>query len=147
MAEHLDGTPSLLPYDIVARFPIGSFLENIAVRSDGTLLVSNMTSGEIFYIDSKDKNPQSTVQVIHDFNTTLEVPQEEVGGHGAYGSKYQAEAIVEHPDIADIFYTVSGLYGKAGTWAVYRLDLRQFDSVHTSATIKIEKLIDVPQAI
>ncbi|KAA8577082.1 hypothetical protein EYC84_007090 [Monilinia fructicola] len=106
-----------------------------------------MTSGQIFYIDPKDKNPQSTVQVVHDFNNTSEVPQEEVGEHGAYGSKYQAEAIVEHPDIADIFYTFSGLHGKAGTWAVYRLDLRQFDSARGSTTVNVEKLIDVPEAV
>ncbi|QSZ35277.1 hypothetical protein DSL72_008146 [Monilinia vaccinii-corymbosi] len=131
MAEHLDGTPSLVPYDIVARFPIGSFLENIA----------------IFYIDPRDKNPQSTVQVIHDFNPTSEVSQEEDEEGGAYGSKCQAEAIIEHPDIGDIFYTFSGLHGKAGTWAVYRLDLREFDSVGGSATMKVEKLVDIPEAI
>ncbi|KAB8302150.1 hypothetical protein EYC80_005598 [Monilinia laxa] len=105
-------------------------------------------SGQILYIDPKDKDPQSTVRVIHYFSTTsTEVPQEEVGGRGAYGSKYQAEAIVEHPDIADIFYTFSGLHGKAGTWALYRLDLRQFNPVHASTTRKAEKLIDVPEAI
>lgn len=44
---HIDGTPSQLPYTTVATFPTGTFLENIAVRSNGHLLVSDMVSGTI----------------------------------------------------------------------------------------------------
>ncbi|KAI9650427.1 hypothetical protein NHQ30_000441 [Ciborinia camelliae] len=146
MAGHLDGTPSLLPHDIIARFPTGSFLENIAVRSNGTILISNMISGQILYIDPSDKNPQSTIKVIHDFNSASEVSLEEDEEGGAYGSKYQAEAIVQHPDMADIFYTFSGLHGKAGTWSIYRLDLRNFDPSRESVTIGVKKLADISEA-
>lgn len=145
MEEHLDGSLSLLPYEIIARFPIGSFLENIAVRSNGTLLVSDMLVGRIFYVDPRDNNPQSTIQEIYDFNTASEASQEEHEGAGVYGSKYQAEAIIEHPEIADIFYAASGLHGTIGTWAVYRLDLRGFDPSHGAATTKVEKLADIPE--
>lgn len=86
MTENLDGTPSLLPYKIIAHFSAGSFLENIAIRSDGTILVSNMISGQVIYIDARDKNPQSTIQVIHNFNTALEISLEN-GEAGAYGLK------------------------------------------------------------
>ncbi|TEY77490.1 hypothetical protein BOTCAL_0054g00190 [Botryotinia calthae] len=146
MEEHLEGVPNLLPYEIVARFPLGYFLENIAVRSDGTLLVTNMIVGQIFYVDPRDKDPESTIQLIHDFNTTSEAPLEDDEETGIYGSKNHAEAIIEHPKIADLFYAFSGVHGKADTWAVYSLDFRGFDPSRGAATTVVEKLADIPGA-
>ncbi|KAF7893394.1 uncharacterized protein EAF02_000932 [Botrytis sinoallii] len=122
MEERIEGVPKLLPSEIVARFPLGYFLENIAVRSNGTLLVTNMIS---------------TIQLIHDFNAA-EAPPEDDEETGIYGSKNHAEAIIEHPKIADLFYAFSGVHGKADTWAVYSLDFRGFDPSRGAATTMVE---------
>ncbi|PQE17980.1 Quino amine dehydrogenase beta chain protein [Rutstroemia sp. NJR-2017a BVV2] len=147
--KHIDGIAALLPYDIIARMEVGTFLENLAVRSNGTLLVSNMISGEIIYVDPRHSNPQSTVKVIHDFNSrsdfTFNNKNERNGG---YGSKYQAEAIVEDLNTPDIFYTFSGLHGTAGTWAMYRIDMRQFDSSPSGEhELSVTKVVDIPGVV
>lgn len=35
---------------IVAQFPEGTFLENLAVRSDNSLLVSSLKAHEVWYV-------------------------------------------------------------------------------------------------
>jgi hypothetical protein len=47
---HVDGTPFQLPYTTIATFPMGTFLENIAIRSNGHLLVSDMLGGTIYHL-------------------------------------------------------------------------------------------------
>ncbi|KAF7894734.1 uncharacterized protein EAF01_010184 [Botrytis porri] len=113
--EQLEGVSNLLPHEVVACFPLGYFLENIAVRSNGTLLVTNMIVSQIFYVDPRDKDPESTIQLIHDFDTTSEAPPEDDEETGIYGSKNHAEAIVEHPRFGHLFYTFSGVHGKVDT--------------------------------
>ncbi|PQE10454.1 Quino amine dehydrogenase beta chain protein [Rutstroemia sp. NJR-2017a BBW] len=149
MSEHIDGNAALLPYDIIARMKPGTFLENLAVRSNGTLLVSNMISGEIIYVDPRASDPQSTLRVIHDFNSRSGITSNnEKEGDGGYGSKYQAEAIVEDLNTPDIFYTFSGLHGTAGTWAMYRVDMRQFDSPPSGThELSVTKVVDIPEAV
>ena len=136
---HNPGTISPLPYTTMATFPPYSFLENIAARSNGTLLVSNMTSGEIYYIDPHVANPQSTVQTIHSFNSSKPLKAED---SSQYGSGYVAEALVEDPGIPDVFYTMSGKHGARGSWAVWRLDVRDFNPAR--AKVEVEKVADVP---
>jgi hypothetical protein len=138
---HNPGTISLLPYTTIATFSPYSFLENIAVRSNGTLLVSNMTSGEIYYLDPHAANPQSTVQTIHSFNSSKPL---KAGDSSQYGSGYVAEALVENPGIPDVFYTMSGKHRARGSWAIWRLDMRDFDPA--SAKVEVEKVADVPDA-
>ncbi|TGO25845.1 hypothetical protein BPAE_0071g00160 [Botrytis paeoniae] len=145
MGEHLEGVPNLLPYEIIARFPLGYFLKSIAVRSNGTLLVTNMIVGQIFYVDPRHNDPESTIQLIRNFNTA-EAPPEDDEETGIYGSKNHAEAIIEHPKIADLFYAFSGVHGKADTWAVYSLDFRSFNPSHGAATTVVEKLANIPGA-
>ncbi|KAF7909137.1 hypothetical protein EAE99_011507 [Botrytis elliptica] len=125
MEEHLEGVPKLLHSEIVARFTLGYFLENIAVRSNRTLLVTNMIVGQIFYVDPRHNDPESTIQLIHDFNTAEAPPEDDE----------ETEAIIEHPKIADLFYAFSGVHEKADTWAVYSLDFRGFAGWLNGATM------------
>ncbi|TVY34009.1 hypothetical protein LSUB1_G007148 [Lachnellula subtilissima] len=144
-AIHDPGVTALIPFTTIATFRIGTFLENIAARSDGTLLISSMISGEIFLLrPQRPKTPQSTLLTLHTFNPSpnLQPSSEET----AYGSNNVAEALVEDPNTPDIFYTFSGFHGKAGTWSIYRLDLRAFNpSCHP--TISVQKLANVPHAL
>lgn len=140
---HDPGATALIPFTTIATFPIGTFLENIAVRSNSSLLISSMISGEIFYLDPNATDPQSTLLTLHSFNSSnLQSSSEET----AYGTNNVAEALVEDPNTPDIFYTFSGIHGKAGTWSIFRLDLRTFNpSSHPQ--IEVKKLADVPHAL
>jgi hypothetical protein len=148
-APHNHGTVSLLPsVTPIAVFPVGTFLENIAVRSNGTILVSSMTGGDIFYLDPNAPDPQSTLLKIHDFNisTSSPIPSESEEEASPYGSGQNAEAIVEDPNTPDIFYTFAGQHGKTGTWAVFKFDLTSFDSSASPLPIPMQKIADIPHA-
>ncbi|KIY03203.1 uncharacterized protein Z520_01670 [Fonsecaea multimorphosa CBS 102226] len=70
---------------IVRRFPDGTALENLAVRSDGTILLTSLYTREIFYVDPM--NPQNVYSIAN-------LPP---------GDTFTS--ITEHGD--DIFYVVS----------------------------------------
>ena len=150
---HIDGTPSPVPYTTIATFPPGTFLENIAVRSNGHLLVSDMLSGTIHHLDPHAPNPQSTITKIHSF--PIPPPAEETTPiesdqhvSSDYGTGMTGEAIIEdlRPEKSDIFYTFSGQHGRPGTWAVYALDMRSFSS-STSLETPPRKIAAVPHAV
>jgi hypothetical protein len=139
---HIDGVPAQLPWKTVATFPIGTFLENIAVRSNGTLLVSSMLAGEIFILDPHAVDPQSSLKKIHTFE--LEKTGADEDEPGDYGSGMVSEAIVEDPRNQDHFYTFSGKHGKTGSWAVFKVDMRLFER---DGTVTVDKIAEVPWAL
>jgi hypothetical protein len=103
-----------------------------------------MIGGKIHHVDPLT----STTRLLHDFNSSSSrMPNPESGDSGAYGSGMTAEALVEDPFTPDIFYTFAGIHGKAGTWAVWKLDLRAFDNEGDAREVAIEKLADVPWAM
>lgn len=131
-----------MPWTTVATFPVGTFLENIAARSDGSLLVSDMVGGTIYYLDPNVADPQSTVRKIHAFVSEDTIsPEEHVGD---YGSGMTGEAIVEDTREPDVFYTFSGRHGKTGTWAVYKLDMREFSG---KSRVVVTKISEVSHAV
>lgn len=153
---HIDGTPSPVPYTTIATFPPGTFLENIAVRSNGHLLLSDMLSGTIHHLDPHATNPQSTITKIHSFlvppaaGETTPIEDQHVSSD--YGTGMTGEAIVEdlRPGKSDIFYTFSGQHGRPGTWAVYVLDMRSFSSASSSLTsteTPLRKIVAIPHAV
>ncbi|OAL36479.1 hypothetical protein AYO20_04095 [Fonsecaea nubica] len=169
---HITGSLPQHPptYSTIATFPPGSFLENLAVRRDGSILVSDMLSGNIWYINPhpEDGNTRGTVELVHNFeledaqvekSLTIDGADEQGGGsegHGSYASTPAAEAIIESPFTPDLFYLFSGVHGKKGTWWVYELDVRSFlpstNPTKTSITgqvdgkVKIRRLAPVPAA-
>lgn len=100
--QHHAGTVSATPpkYTTVATFPAGSFLENLAVRADGTVLVADMLSGCVWYVDPLSDKPQESVRLVHQFQlenqpehqNLKEEPQS--GGHvvGQTHSKSESES-------------------------------------------------------
>ena len=124
----------------IATFPPGTFLENLTVRNDGTLLVSDMLSGCIWYVDPRGggEDTQSSIELVHKFEveatvaTTGEVSeanrsQDTEGSHNAYASTPSAQAIIRAPMLnSDVFYVTSGIHGKSGTWYLYELDMSSF---------------------
>ncbi|KAF7959226.1 hypothetical protein EAE96_002741 [Botrytis aclada] len=58
----------------------------------------------LIYVDPRHDDAGSTIQLIHDFNSTSKSLPEDDKETGIYGSKNHAQTIMEHPKIADLFY-------------------------------------------
>ena len=90
--------------EVVAEFPKGYFLENLAVRADGSILVSAMNKSELWYIPAPGRLLPVEPVLVHTFDlmtlNMIETEQE------------------------DAFYlTASDVY-TTRTSHLYRLDLR-----------------------
>ncbi|KAK5045222.1 hypothetical protein LTR84_009555 [Exophiala bonariae] len=140
--EHIVGKAAQRPWKSIATFPVGTFLENLAVRANGSLLVASMLAGEIYFLDPHATDVQSTICRLHQFvpeNVAQDNPEP-----GAWGGGMMCAAIVEDTRTEDVFYALSGIHGQAGSWGVYKLDLRFFDS---DGTTKVQKHATVPWAL
>jgi hypothetical protein len=123
---HEEGRDELITVTTVHAFPVNSFIENIAVRPTGQLLLTVHNTCELIQLDPNTETAPSLVYV---FPTTV-------------------CGIVEVQD--DVFYVSSGTIGEKGTWAVYKVDMSPFvadaaGNVQTPA--KISKHVDVPDAL
>ncbi|EHK20908.1 uncharacterized protein TRIVIDRAFT_136558, partial [Trichoderma virens Gv29-8] len=94
----------------VFEFPKQSYIENLAVRSNGQILISDLSSSQLFLFDPSASWPSQPV-VVHDFTESL----------GLAGiAEYQP----------DVFAVISGNTSftsnipSAGTWNVWSVDLR-----------------------
>lgn len=95
---HDEGPVGLLPVTSVHAFPVNSFIENIAVRPTGQLLLTVHNTCQLIQLDPTS----GASSVVHVFPT------------GVCG-------IVEVED--DIFYINSGSIGEKGSWAVYKVEM------------------------
>ena len=87
----------------IARFPMNSFLENLAVRSDGSVLVTSMNAKQLFYVPPSDGAAPVDPVLLHTF-------------------AQPATGLVEvEPDI--FFVSTSNLYTSHESF-LHRLDLR-----------------------
>lgn len=126
-SDHDEGAVDLHKIETVHEFPLNYFVENIAVRSNGGILVTVHNRNELIYIDpGQAKQPPV---VVHTFSA------------GASG-------IVEVE--SDQFYVSIGTIGQPGSYAVFKVDMSDFKvdgdgKATTSATVS--KVVDVPDAL
>ncbi|KAL7934286.1 hypothetical protein V8C35DRAFT_327208 [Trichoderma chlorosporum] len=105
----LASAPSL-PVKTLYEFPKPSYIENLAVRSNGQILISDLSAPQLFLFDPSASGPNQPV-VVHDFNESLAL---------AGIAEYQP----------DVFAVITGSYSftsnisSAGTWNVWSVDLR-----------------------
>lgn len=119
--KHDEGTPDLKPVSTLHTFPIYTFAENIVVRSNGNILVTCFVPGQLVNIDPKD----GSVSVVH---TTS------IGGFSGIAELGE-----------DVFYVSSGDLGKAGTFAITKVDMTGY--VPNSKPAYVSKLLDFPDAL
>ncbi|KAL8700253.1 MAG: hypothetical protein Q9201_005550 [Fulgogasparrea decipioides] len=62
---------ALLPTQQIYQFPNGTHVENLAVRSDGSILVTTITAPELYLIQPSSTHPNP--QLIHRFNGSTSV--------------------------------------------------------------------------
>lgn len=110
-----------LPVKTVHRFPLGTWLENLAVRKNGKILTTAVTSPELFQVDDRGELPPT---VVHRFT----------GASSCLG-------ITELGD--DIFYIIAGnltlstLTPVVGSYAVYEVNLRNHNGTSTAPVTRI----------
>ena len=52
---------ALLPTKLIYEYPNGTWCENLAVRSDGSILITSLTAPDVWLVDPHAPNPQSTL--------------------------------------------------------------------------------------
>jgi hypothetical protein len=120
--NHEEGTANLLPVEILQEFPIGSFVENIAIRQTGQVLVTVAFSGELFMLDAA--KPRAAPVLVHKF-------EEGITGIAEMGK--------------DQFFVSSGVLFQPGTWSIFHVDMSGFDGPGSNAAIR--KIVDAPEAL
>ncbi|KAE9373968.1 hypothetical protein N431DRAFT_233856 [Stipitochalara longipes BDJ] len=115
-----------LPSRILHQFPVPTWIENIAVRSNGDLLVTLLTTPELYLFKPSDPKPV----LVHKFDEVLALT-----------------GIIELKE--DIFYVAGGNFSLqpwntgADTYAVFEVDLTSFDK---DAKASVKKIAHLPGA-
>ncbi|KAM0521865.1 hypothetical protein ACHAPE_002428 [Trichoderma viride] len=130
--------PSLDSASTLYEFPKDSYIENIAVRSNGQILMTDLSKSELFLFDPSVAGPNTPI-LLHDFDESLAL---------AGIAEYQP----------DVFAVISGNYSftntvqVVGTWKVWSVDLRgvKITTEHGQAKFSsqpvVKKIADVKPA-
>ncbi|KAL7812680.1 hypothetical protein V8C44DRAFT_328966 [Trichoderma aethiopicum] len=126
----LPSTPPLRPVSTLFEFPKPSYIENLAVRSNGQILISDLSTSQLTLFDPSALGPKEPV-FVHDFTESL----------GLAGiAEYQP----------DVFAVITGNVSltsddvqSAGTWIVWSVDLRGVDvsSRHGQAGLTLPPVV------
>jgi hypothetical protein len=109
---------------VFATIPDTPSQENLAVRHDGTILVTSLDSPGVFLVSSRQSNPPVLVAQVPGVNATLGIAELE----------------------EDVFYVIaSNVTGFTATNnEIWRLDMRSFD---TTATADLSLVASFPDAL
>ena len=113
-----------LPVKLIHQFPLGIWLENLAIRRNGKILTTAVTSPELLQVDDRGDIPPT---VVHRF----------AGKSSCFG-------ITELGD--DIFYVIAGNFtlttftSFAGSYAVYEVNLRNYNGTLAAPVTKIAQI-------
>ncbi|MCJ1468532.1 hypothetical protein MMC07_007161 [Pseudocyphellaria aurata] len=124
--------PLPLPVNIIHQFPVGTWLENIAIRTNGKILTTALSSPEIFQVDNYGVKP---VKLVHTFGNFTSCT-----GIAKLGR--------------DVFYVIAGnvnittMSTVRGSWSVYKVDVRHHHP-HTTKPkpAKVKLVANFPDSI
>ena len=116
-----------LPVQVVQEFPTATWIENIAVRSNGQILATEDGEPRIYQIDPFSGSPDQKPTLLHEFNDTASIL-----------------GIVEASP--DVFYVCTGNYSSKllqgyGEAYIYQLDMRNFSPSIPGSAPNISKYI------
>ena len=107
--------------EVIAEFPIGYFLENLAVRTDGSILVSAMNKSELWSVPPPAESLPMPPVLVHTFELmTLNMVETD----------------------KDVFYVTASDVYKSKTSRLYRLDLRGWKP---GAGVNPELVLEFPE--
>ncbi|KAK5993720.1 Putative hetero-Diels-Alderase-like protein [Cladobotryum mycophilum] len=102
----------LSPVRTIFEFPKNSYIENLAVRSNGQILVTDLSQSKLYLFDPSSK--QSEPILVHEFTESL----------GLSGiAEYQPDVFAVISGNASFTSNISS----AGTWNVWSVDMRGID--------------------
>lgn len=113
--------------EIIYEFPRGTWIENLAVRSNGLILANLLSAPEIYQVDPQTRTA-SLAAKIPAARGLLGIVEIEKGVYNVVAGNYSLET-----------FTV-----KAGEFSVWIVDLNTFKPNETLA--KVEKVVDIPEA-
>jgi hypothetical protein len=122
----LDSSTLPLPSRVLYQFPKGSWIENLAVRSDGDLLLDLMSTLNLYLLNPRVED--SKPQLLHTFPDSL----------GLLGITE-----MQH----DIFYVIAGNFSLTtgsdgpGNYALWKVEL---SGHHNDTKAVVKKVIDMP---
>lgn len=96
-----------LTVDVLHQFPVGTWLENLAIRRNGKILTTTLSSGEIFQVDNYGVEP---IRLVYSFGDST----------GCTGITHLGR---------DVFYVIAGTFNIStlsavgGSWSVFRVDV------------------------
>jgi sugar lactone lactonase YvrE len=107
-------TPSASSVKVVHQFPNGTWLENLAIRANGGVLLSDLAAPELIYVDPFAVNPSSSI--VHTFPS----PATGLVGIAELGTDIFYVVTIEFS-----FATVSATPGSGQVW---RVDMSHYPS-------------------
>jgi hypothetical protein len=119
----------LLPTKLIHQFPLPTWVENLAIRSNGQILVTLLTTPELYLLDPTTTPPTSTF--IHKFPSALALT-----------------GIIELGQ--DIFYICAGSFNvsayknEPGSYSVYEVDMRGFKK--EGDEVQVKKICDIKES-
>ena len=124
--------PLPLPVKVLHQFPPGTWLENLAIRANGKVLTTALSSPELFQVDNHGKDP---LKLVHTFaNATA------------------CTGIVKSG--IDTFYVIAGNFSLnnftavPGSWSVYKVNLRPyFPHLTKSKPARVSLVATFPESI
>jgi len=125
MAEQTTLDPPL-PTELIYQFPHPTWIENLAIRKNGQILVTTLTTPELFLVDPS--NSAKSI-LVHKFPDVL----------GLTG-------IIEVKE--DVFYVAGGNFNlsefsnEQGSYTVWEVDLRSFDTNSEAKVRKVTKIAE-----
>lgn len=129
--DHEEGSQAVRPVETIYEFSKNYFLENIAIRSNGGVLVTVHNRNELIYVDPHypPQPKPAPAAIIYKFDAGVSGIVE-----------------VEH----DQFYVSVGEIGKQGSYGVYKVDMSEFASDshgNVTSNADVEKVATVPEAL
>ncbi|KAI9837212.1 MAG: hypothetical protein M1838_004851 [Thelocarpon superellum] len=125
-SPHDEGKVELCSLNTIHAFPTNFFVENIAVRHTGELLVTVYSAKELFQLDPLGSTPPV---LVHQFSKDI-------------------SGIVELGH--DKFYVSTGSIGSAGTFEIVEVDVSTLTTDaagHVTTPATVRTVVDVPEAI
>lgn len=119
----------LLPTKIIHQFPLPTWIENLAIRSNGQILATLLTTPEIYLLDPAKAPP--TCSLVYQFPSVLALTGIIELGH-------------------DIFYVCAGNFNVAayknepGSYSVYEVDIRNFEK--DGDGVRVNKICDIKES-
>ncbi|MCJ1263454.1 hypothetical protein MMC22_003324 [Lobaria immixta] len=116
-----------LAVEVVHQFPPGTWLENLAIRRNGNILTTALSSPELFEVDNRGKDP---IKLVHTFAN-------ETGCTGITQMGRETFYIIAGN------FSLSNFTGVPGSWSVYKVKLHR----HLPRSAQVSLVAKFPDSI